>query len=154
MKFLIDGVEYDASAIDPSGADLAAMSRQAGMGFQTWNRIVGEIERLSFDEDGNVVVLTKDEAAADPGRVDPTAFMDSPRHMDAFNVLMWLARRAAGERISFAESSAVPFSRIDRIEDDEPEPEIGEETEDPTPPPASAPESGGEAATSTTSSTA
>jgi len=148
VKFLIDGVVYDASAIDPSGADLAAMPKQAGMGFQTWSRLMGQIERLGYDDDGNVVVLSEEEVKADPSRADVNAFMDSGRHMDAFNVLIWLARRGSGERVSFADSAAVPFSRIDRLPDEDDD-DDEEEAEDPSLPPASAPATGGDAGTST-----
>lgn len=153
MKFLIDGVVYDASTIDPSGADLAAMPKQAGMGFQTWSRIMAQVDRLAWDDDGNVVVLSEAEAKANPERVDPSAFMDSGRHMDAFNVFVWLARRGAGERITFADSAAVPFSRIDRLPDEDDDVEETEEAEDPSLPPASAPATGGDAETQTDSST-
>lgn len=150
MQWLIDGTAYDADELDPTGLDMRAMSKQAGMGFYTWQRLMGQLERLGFDDDGNVVVLSETEAKEHPERLNPGAMFDSEPHLTALLVTIWLTRRGAGEKLSFEESASVPFSRIDRL-DDEPDDEPADDGEapDPTQPPASAADAGDGSATST-----
>lgn len=156
MKFIIDGETYDADDIgEVSGQDMLAMSKQADMGIQTWQRTISQIPRLATADDGSIVVLSESEAKATPERCDSNLVTESEPHLRAFLVMVWLARRIAGNRsLTFAESASLPFRKIDFVSDAtdaEPEPET---VEDPTPPVASAPDAAGEAPTSTPSSTA
>lgn len=156
MKYRIDGVEYDVDEVDPSGADMVAMSKQAGMGLQTWQWTISQCSRLAWsDGPGSpVVVLSEADAAVhreaghEPcwGCPNENLVTESPQHMTAFLVLLWLARRAAGEpTLRYEDSAAVPWSRFERVDDDDDDPADDEpaEGEDPTPPPASEPGTGG-----------
>ena len=158
MKYRIDGVEYDVDEVDPSGADMIAMSKQAGMGLQTWQWTITQCTRLAWsDGPGSpVVVLSEADAAVhrQPGHEpcwgcpNENLVTESPQHMTAFLVLLWLARRAAGETaLRYEDSAAVPWSKFERIDDDEDDPADVEpdEVEDPPPPPASEPGTGGAA---------
>ncbi len=161
-KFIIDGAEYDSNDVDPSGRDLRDLPKQAGIGIQTWERLMGQIRRLAWGPDGSVVVLSESDAAAhqEPGHEpcdgcpNPSLFTESTPHMTAFLVLIWLSRRSAGEtNLRFDDSIAVPFSQIDIVDDeDDPDDEAEPgEVEDPTPPPASDPATGGGTARSSRS---
>lgn len=156
MKYVIDGTEYDVDAVDPSGADMVAMSKQAGMGLQTWQWTIAQCSRLAWSDGpgSSVVVLSESEAAVhrapdhEPcwGCPNENLLTESPQHMTAFLVLLWLARRAGGEpNLRYEDSAAVPWSKFERIDDDADDVDDDEleEAEDPTPPPASAQGTGG-----------
>lgn len=151
MRFIIDGLEFSTGDIgDLEYRDILAMPKQAGMGVQTWGRVVAQIERLALAPDGeSVVVLSPEEAKADPSRVEPDLLFDSERHLRAFLIMMWLARRTNGQpTLTFEDSTAVRFSAVEFIRDDD-DPEPDDEPEpDPQTPSASAPDAGGEASTS------
>jgi hypothetical protein len=140
MRFIIDGTEYASSDIgDMTPRDMLAMAKQAGMGVQTWARTVAQIERLAPAPDGGgVVVLTEDEAKANPELCEPDLMFDSEPHLRAFFILVWLSRRTSGQpTLTFEESSSVPWSAYEilpDLDDDEPE----GETPDPTQPSAGA----------------
>lgn len=127
MRFIIDGNEYATDDIgELTQRDMLAMAKQAGMGVQTWARTVGQIERLALADSGEgVVVLSEADAKAHPERIDPDLLFDSEPHLRAFLIMVWLARRTTGEpSLTFDESTAVPFSRVEflpDLEDDEPE---------------------------------
>lgn len=140
MRFKIDDTEYTTDDIgDLTQRDMLAMAKQAGMGVQTWARVLSQIDRLALDEDGEtVVVLSPEQAKAEPGRVEPDLLFDSERHLRAFLVMVWVARRTNGQpTLTFDESTALPFSRLemlpDLVEDDD-----AEEPPDPQGPPPSA----------------
>jgi len=117
MKFVIDGKEYEAGALDRvTGVDALALPKETGMGLQTLARRLDEMQRLGYDEAGNVVVV-EDEA----GR-DGSAVMDSEPHLRALLAFVWVSRRLGGERsLSFAESCNFPFMTLDIIADEEEE---------------------------------
>ena len=153
MRFIIDDVEFSTSDIgDLEYRDILAMPKQAGMGVQTWGRVASQIERLALAEDGEtVIVLTPEQAKAEPERLEPDLLFDSERHLRAFLIMMWLARRTAGQpSLTFDESTAVKFSAVQFVREDDDEPDPDDEPElDPQPPSDSAPDADGEAATST-----
>ncbi|MGL4257089.1 MAG: hypothetical protein ACRCSL_12205 [Microbacterium sp.] len=159
MKYRIDGVEYDVDEVDPSGADMIAMSKQAGMGLQTWQWTISQLSRLAWsDGPGSAVVVLSEAEAAEHsvdghepcwGCPNENLFTESPKHMTAVLVLLWLARRAGGEpTLPYEVSAAVPWSRFEALPDDEEDEAPGagddlDEDADPTPPPASGPGTGG-----------
>ncbi len=156
MRFIIDGTHYDADDIgEVSGRDMMAMSKQAKMGIQTWQRTLQQVTRLALADDGEtVIVLTPEQAAASPERCDPNLVTESEPHLRAFLIMVWLARRLTDSpTLSFDEASALPFRKIeiDTTPDEEPEPV--EEAPDPSLPSAGAPVADGVTPTSTPSST-
>ena len=126
MKFVIDGKEYAAGALDRvSGVDALELPRQAGLGLQTLARRLDEVSRLGYDAAGNVVVL--DEGAVGDG----SALFDSEPHLRAMLAFIWMSRRLGGEhRLTFDEACQFPFMSLDVITDDE-APEVAD-TPDPT----------------------
>jgi hypothetical protein len=143
MRFTIDGNPFDLGDIgDLTQHDTLAMAR-AGMGLQTWARTMGQIARLAPSPDGEgVVVLSDAELKANPDAAEPDLFFDSPRHLLAFVIATWLARRKGGQpALTFEESARMPWASFEILpdeDDDEPE----DETPDPTPLPGSAPDAG------------
>jgi len=125
MKFIIDGKEYEAGALDRvTGVDALELPRQAGLGLQTLARRLDEVSRLGYDEAGNVIVL--DEGSTGDG----SAVVDSEPHLRAMLAFIWLSRRIAGDhRLTFADACAFPFMTLDIITDEVPE---VDETPDPT----------------------
>lgn len=153
MKFQIDGTVIDLTAVGDLTQHESLLMARAGMGLQTWARTMGQIARLAPSPDGEgVVVLSEDEAKANPDDVDPDLFFDSPRHLLAMIIACWIGRRHAGQTsLTFEQSAAVPWSKFSVIpdeDDDEPEPE---EAPDPTQGAASAPVDGSAAQASTES---
>lgn len=156
MRFVIDGIEYGTSDIgDLTQRDMLAMAKQAGMGVQTWARVTGQIERLALDVDGEtVVVLTPEQVKAEPGRVEPDLLFDSERHLRAFLIMVWLARRTSGQpALTFDESTSLPFSALAFLPDEDDDDPESEPTPDPHSVSASDPVAADAAPTSTGSST-
>jgi hypothetical protein len=151
VRFIIDGTTYAADDIgDLTLRDTLAMAKQAGMGVHTWQHTLGQISRLAAGPDG-VVVLSPDEAKSRPQDCDPDLFMDSEPHLRAFLVMVWLARRTAGQpTLTFDESNAVAWRSLEFIAD-EPEADEPDEAPDPTSLPGSAADDGSDLATSSAS---
>jgi hypothetical protein len=142
MRFLIDGIEYGTADIgELTQRDMLAMAKQAGMGLQTWARLSSQIERLALADDGEtVVVLTPEQATSEPGRVEPDLLFDSERHLRAFLIMVWLARRTSGSPgLTFDESTALPFSALEFLPDVVEDVESGVEPLDPPTASASVP---------------
>lgn len=152
MRFIIDGTTYAADDIgDLTLRDTLAMAKQAGMGVHTWQRTLSQISRLTAGPEG-VVVLSPDEAKSRPQDCDPDLFMDSEPHLRAFLVMVWLARRTAGQAsLTFDESNAVAWRSLEFIADEPDDDDEAEAAPDPTPLPGSAADDGSEAATSSAS---
>lgn len=135
MKFIIDGVEHEASGLERvTGAMALDLPRQAGIGLQQLATRLGEAARLAYDEHGAVVVLSEQEAATPEGaaRVDQNAVVDSEPHLRAFLAFLWLTRRLDGERsLTFDEACQFRFSALQIVDDSEPE---AVEPENPTQP--------------------
>lgn len=157
MRFQIDDVIYTPTQVldELDASDTLAMAKQAGMGLQTWGRVLAQIERLALADDGEtVIVLSESDAKATPERVDQDLLFDSERHQRALLILFWLTRRVQGERsLSFEQSLTTPWRRLQILPDEpEPEPEDEDQSPDPQPPSASAPAGSDATATSTPSS--
>lgn len=145
MRFTIDDTPFDLGDIgDLTQHDTIAMAR-AGMGLQTWAKTMGQIGRLAPSPDGEgVVVLSEAEAKENPDLVDPDLFFDSPRHLTAFVIATWLARRKGGNPgLTFEESARMPWASFEILTDDDPDDAEPEgEAPDPTPLPDSVPGAG------------
>lgn len=142
MKFVIDGVEYEAANLERiTGMHALDLPKQAGIGVQTLARRLDEVSRLGYDKDGAPVVLP-----AGASETDGSAVMDSEPHLRALLAFLWLSRRLNGEpRLTFEQACSFEFSSLEVINDDEdddeaPLPEA--EAPDPTAPSATGPADG------------
>ncbi len=149
MKFVIGENEYPARPLDQmTGGLIAELKRETGMGLRGLTLRLEEWERLGFDDDGNAVVLPEDDPRIDPFQ----ATFDSEPHWTAVMAWLWVSRRIAGERVSFAEACDFVITDFhmaadaDDVEEAEPE-------ADPTSPPASDPQEPGDADTTDGSAT-
>lgn len=132
MRFILNDTEYTSDDIgDLTQRDIVEMAKQAQMGVQTWARLLDQIDRLALAPDGEgVVVLSEAEAKADPDRCDSDLMLDSPRHVTAWFVWVWLVRRMSGERtLTFEESMSMPMPQLlpDVVEEpatEEPDPSL------------------------------
>ncbi len=105
MKTLlvISGVKYDlADAFArPSLNDLVALKMETGLGMQSLRKGIEEIDQLV-------------------GGINSDAFFERPDLMNVLRTLIWLARRGAGETVTFEEASAFPWDEFNVVtEDDE-----------------------------------
>lgn len=104
MKILISGKEYDLQSglQRPSLLTLMELQAKAGVGMKT----------LMATSRGFV------------GK-SPLDIIDEPETLKVFAAIIWLARKVAGEKITFEESSEVPLDEYSWPEED-PEPEAVE----------------------------
>lgn len=116
MKFVIDGVEYSDTRA-PSLLDLIDLQEQAGI----------TVDDLQSAQDYLKQVKDSDRSA-----------LSDPKALKLVGASLWLARRAAGEQVSFREALAVPLDKIEFIDE--------EEDEEPAPDPQSPAEPAGAAA--------
>jgi hypothetical protein len=116
MRFIVNGAEYEAASLERiTGTDAIALLRETGIGVQTLARRV-----LGFKDLGGLEDLLED---AD--------------NLTALLAFLWLSRRAAGERLSFAESCDVEILSMHVVGDDSDE--AADDEPDPTPSPDGAP---------------
>lgn len=151
MKYRIDGVEYafdDIGSIDMQASYVMAAH---GLGVYRWPTAMQEINRLALDDSGDVVILDEAEAAAHPERANPALMMESPRHLLAFTMFLWLCQRRTNPKQSFEATQRLTWDKIEPVDDDEDEPD-DEADEDPTRPPVSAQGTGGDGPTTSASS--
>lgn len=100
-KFLISGKKYDLdnAFARPSLNDLVALRLETGLGVQSLRRQVAEIDTLE-------------------GGLNSDEFFDRPELMNALRALIWLARKAAGEKLTLSEANAFPWEDFDVVDDD------------------------------------
>lgn len=116
MHVLIKGVRYDFDALNKASLlDLIALKKETGLTMQTLSNIYEALEKRSKEPDYD--------------------FLGDEDNLLLMAVLLWLARRKAGERtLSFEESADAPLSEIEFVADPDDEPEADEpaETVDPS----------------------
>lgn len=104
MRFVINGVDYDAAKIDRiTGNDAIEITRHVGFGVQTMARRLAELQPEPGAE------------AFDP--------FDSEPHLRALFALVWLTMRATDPTVTFEQVLELPLDQIDLStdgEDDEP----------------------------------
>lgn len=114
MKIKISGTEYDAAQLGKlSLFDIIELKRQTG---------------LSVDE--------LKESFADVDRDNPETAMRSEETLIGFGAVVWLARRKAGERLTFEEACSFPLDELEFIAED------GDGLDDAVDPPMPGPDSG------------
>ena len=120
MHFIIDGTEYDAANLERVTArDALELTRQTGVGLQSLVQRLGELGRLTYAEDGRVIVQPP-ESTADG---DPDAVVDSERHLTALLAFLWLSRRLNGERsLTFDQACDFAFTSLQVVGEDDDEP--------------------------------
>jgi hypothetical protein len=123
MKFMIGDKEYDAEqgVAKVSLSTLYELKVKHGIGMKT------------------LVSMTRHFADFK----DPLDLLEDKNAFRAFMIIIWLARRYAGEHCSLEEASQFPLDSL-RIVNDEPEPES-----DPKAPTASSPDESAPATTTT-----
>lgn len=125
MKFMIGDKEYDAEEglSKVSLHTLYELKVKTGIGMKTLAQMAQRLGQ--FD--------------------DPMDVLDDKDAFRALMIVVWLARRYAGEHLSLEESSSFPLEDFKLVVEDEPEGE-----EDPKAPPASDPAADPEATSATT----
>jgi hypothetical protein len=111
VKLILSGREYELEdALQRSTlADLYQLKLKTGIGMKT---LKASLEAMGeFD--------------------NPEDFLDDERVLLAFNALIWLCRRRAGEKLTLEEANDVPISEV-AFETDEPD-VTPDEPADPTP---------------------
>jgi hypothetical protein len=111
---MIDGKEYDTihSMQKPSLSILKEMLVKTGMGMKT---LAERADKLNG--------------------ITPIDILDDAEHLETLMVLVWLARRVAGEVLTLEEANDFPLDSMLRVVDDKPE----EEAPDPKAQAGSAP---------------
>jgi hypothetical protein len=116
MKIRISGVEYNAALLGQLTLfDILELKRQTG---------------LSVDE------LQSAFADVDPD--NPEAAMRSEDTLVGFGAVIWLARRKAGERLTFEQACDFPLDQLEFVA----EPGDGLDDAEPVDPPSPRPDSG------------
>lgn len=97
MKILISGREYDLQAglQRPSLLTLMELQAKAGVGMKT-------LMRTSQQFQGKA----------------PLDIIDDPETLKVFASIIWLARKVAGDKVTFEESSSVPLDEYAWVEED------------------------------------
>lgn len=105
MKIRISGIEYDLEAglQRPSLLTLMELQAKAGVGMKT-------LIRCSREFAGK----------------QPMDIIDDPETLRVFASIIWLARRVAGDKVSFEDSANVPLDEYEWVTE-EPEPDAAEE---------------------------
>lgn len=100
MKILISGKEYDLQAglQRPSLLTLMELQAKAGVGMKTLMRTSQQFQGKS-----------------------PMDIIDDPETLKVFASIIWLARKVAGEKITFEEAASVPLDEYEWVAE-EPEP--------------------------------
>jgi hypothetical protein len=115
VRFVINGVPYDAAKIDRiTGKDAIEITRQVGFGVQTMARRLAELQ-------------------PEPG-VDPIDPFDSEPHLRALFALVWLTMKATDPSVTFEDVIDLPLDELDLAGDDEDEPFAEVPGVDPTQP--------------------
>jgi hypothetical protein len=142
VKFVIDGVEYPVATLDRiTGRHALDLVKYAGVGVATMERLLPEIARLRFADDGSVIVAPEGEDSDDAAE----ALFSSEPHLRALLALVWMSRRFGGEpNLPFDVVLDLPIKEIQSDTSDEDEAEEAETEADPTSPPASDPQEPGE----------
>lgn len=99
MKIRISGIEYDLEAglQRPSLLTLMELQAKAGVGMKTLQRCSREFAGKS-----------------------PMDIIDDPETLKVFASIIWLARKVAGDKVTFEEAAAVPLDEYEWA-DQEPE---------------------------------
>lgn len=107
MKILISGHEYDLEAglQRPSLLTLMELQAKAGVGMKTLMRTSQQFQGKS-----------------------PMDIIDDPETLKVFAAIIWLARRVAGEKLTFEEAASVPLDEYEWV-NEEPSPEEPAEPE-------------------------
>lgn len=102
MKILISGKEYDLEAglQRPSLLTLMELQAKTGVGMKTLMRTSREFQGKS-----------------------PMDIIDDPETLKVFASIIWLARKVAGEKVTFDEAAAVPLDEYEWVN---PEPTAAE----------------------------
>lgn len=126
MKFLIGDKQYDAEEglSKVSLATLYELKVKTGIGMKT---LAGMAQKLGT-------------------YTDPMDLLEDKDSFRALMIVIWLARRHAGEHLSLEESSSFPLDEFRLVDEERPE----EAEPDPKAPAASAPADEPEATTATT----
>lgn len=97
MKILISGKEYDLEAglSRPSLLTLMELQAKAGVGMKTLQRTAHEFQGKS-----------------------PMDIIDDPDTLRVFASIIWLARKVAGEKITFEEAADVPLDEYEWVTED------------------------------------
>lgn len=138
MQFIIDGKSYPVATLDRiTGRNALDLVKHAGVGVATMERLLPEIARLKFADDGSVIVAPEGEDSDDAAE----ALFSSEPHLRAFLALVWISRRMGGEpNLPFDDVIDMPFKEIDYNRDDEADDDAEDgDAVDPTSPPASDP---------------
>lgn len=110
MRFVLpDGREYTAvSLLDSTLNDIIAIDRE-----------VAPILRAAGVDDTSLVNIERirRELARPPFTDDPLAIYQHPAHLVVLGVVLWLARRAAGDTVTYQECCDFPFRDL-RVERD------------------------------------
>lgn len=104
QKLKISGVVYDMETAIPKTSlqTLLIMKRDYGYTMPMIVKLSSKLEKLT----------------------DPMAVLEDEEMLQGFLIIIWLARRHAGEDVTLEESSnAVILDEIEMVEDDEAEPE-------------------------------
>lgn len=111
MKILISGIEYDLEAglQRPSLLTLMELQAKAGVGMKT-------LMRTSQQFQGK----------------NPLDIIDDPETLKVFASIIWLARRVAGEKITFEDAASVPLDEYEWVEEEPPAVEAEAPAERPT----------------------
>lgn len=106
MKLKIEGKEYDLSAAlaRPTLFQLREMKIRTGYGMKALMEAADAFEGKS-----------------------PMEIFDDADLLGAFIAMIWLARRQAGEQLTFEQAGSFDLEEMEYIPDEEPEPEPGAE---------------------------
>lgn len=137
MQFIIDGVAYPVATLDRiTGRHALDLVKYAGVGVATMERLLPEIARLKFADDGSVIVAPEGEDSDDAAE----ALFSSEPHLRALLALVWMSRRFGGEpNLSFDVVLDLPIKDIQSDTSDEADDDPEADAVDPTSQPASDP---------------
>ena len=111
MKILISGREYDLQAglQRPSLLTLMELQAKAGVGMKTLMRTSQQFQGKS-----------------------PMDIIDDPETLKVFASIIWLARKVAGEKVTFEEAASVPLDEYEWVDEEPDAAEVEAAPERPT----------------------
>lgn len=131
MKFVVNGEEYPLASVDRlTGAVALEMTRQTKLGVRTLVSRMEEMDRLGYNDAGEVEVLP----AEHPGIVGMSLVTESAPHFQALLAFVWVSKWCAGAREPFAAFLEFPLASLDIVADEDDEVAEDDEPSDPTSP--------------------
>lgn len=144
MKFVINGNEYEGASLERiTGRHALDCAKYARIGVAQVAERLDEMNRLAFDDDGDVIVLPEGEPT-DQEAAAKAVFASEP-HLKAMLVMVWMSWRLNGEDKNRPWSDVEDYPILTlRVINDVEEPDDAEIDEDPTQPSATDPGADGE----------